>query len=189
VKRNRGLFWELIENEHAKARAFCHRLAGHSGDGDDLYQDAVIKAYRGFDGLRDPDLFRPWFYQIINNTYRNRFRSAWWKKLVSFQGEIEPLVGSSDPSGAYDARRRLDYALSALKAEDRVIVILAELEGWAISELALMTSRSEASLKMRLSRARKSMRNKLARLCRRSRIPTAVGGSELICSVTKPERD
>jgi DNA-directed RNA polymerase specialized sigma24 family protein len=57
---NRDLFWTFLEAEHAKAEAFCRKLAGNREDGDDLYQDALLAAMRKFRTLRDPKAFRPW---------------------------------------------------------------------------------------------------------------------------------
>lgn len=157
-------FWRLIENEHEKARRYCFKLTGGDENGDDLYQDAVIKAYNGFADLRNIESFRPWLYRIINNAYKARFRNRWWQKV-----KIQPLIildslTSVNPSDSYEARRRLDFALDCLSTDDRIIVTMAELEGWKITELAELFSKTEGFIKMRLSRARRKMRKKLSGL-------------------------
>jgi RNA polymerase sigma-70 factor, ECF subfamily len=188
VGENSGLFWQLVEKEHKNARAYCGRLTGNSGDGDDLYQDAVIKAFKGFAGLRQVDAFRPWLYQIINNTYKGRVRNPWWKHVLSRPTEIEDYSWSHDPSNVYDAKRRLESAMSALCVDDRIIVTLAELEGWKISELAELTSKTEGFIKMRLSRARTKMRKRLGKLQQTTR-RIRDKGTVKICCATKPEED
>ncbi|NLI16311.1 MAG: RNA polymerase sigma factor [candidate division Zixibacteria bacterium] len=162
---NRDLFWQLIEKEHQRARDYCGKLMGDFMAGDDLYQDAVIRAYRGCGGLREDSAFKSWFYTIIGNTYKSRFRSAWWRRIVrrDESSNIAELL-QHNPSGAYEARRRLEYAMEALSANDRMIVTLAELEGWKISEIAEMFSAKEGAIKMRLSRARTKMRERLGRI-------------------------
>ena len=189
MDRNGSPFWQLVEKEHRNARAYCGRLAGNSDDGDDLYQDSVIRAFNGFSELRSVDSFRPWFYQIIGNTYKSRFRSSWWKRVLSRSTEIEDCAGSSNPADQYEARRRLDHALAALSVDDRILVVLAELEGWKISELAEQISKSEGFVKMRLSRARRKMRKRLSSLQRRTIKQTRTRGTENVCYVTKPEKD
>jgi RNA polymerase sigma-70 factor (ECF subfamily) len=168
VGKNSSPFWQLVEREHEHARAYCSRLTGNSGDGDDLYQDAVIKAFNGFAGLRQVDSFRPWLYQIINNTYKGRVRNPWWKYVWARPTEIMDHDWSHDPTNLYEARRRLDSAMSALNIDDRIIVTLAELEGWKISELAELTSKTEGFIKMRLSRARTKMRKRLGIMQRKT---------------------
>lgn len=189
VERNSELFWQLVEKEHARARAYCSWLAGNSEDGDDLYQDSVIKAFGGFSELREVDSFKWWFYRIVSNTFRSRARNPWWKRVISGSTEIEDSVWSSDPANVYDARRRLDYALGALSTDDRIIVTLAELEGWKISELAEIIAKTEGFVKMRLSRAREKMRKRLASHYLKTTQHLRSKGSDKVCSVTKPEID
>lgn len=182
-------FWELLEFEHQRARAYCLRLVGNTDDGDDVYQDAIMKAYRGFAGLRDTGLFRSWLYRIINNTYRDRFASPWWRRVLAGFNDLESATGGEDPSRQYDVRRRVEYALDALSAEERILVTLAELEGWKISELAGLLAKSEAVVKMRLSRARGKMRERLLKLGRQRGMPLINGELEPLCCATKPEKD
>jgi RNA polymerase sigma-70 factor (ECF subfamily) len=184
-----NLFWRLVEEEHSRARAYCGRLAGGYDDGDDLYQESVIRAFGGFAELRQVDSFRPWLYRIISNTYKGRFRSPWWRRILSGSSDPEALAPGSDPTGLYEARRRLGYAFGALSADDRVMVTLAELEGWTIAELAEMMAKTEGFVKMRLLRARKKMRRRLSGLCRESAKRANNQGTEKICCVTRPEED
>lgn len=162
--KHKGLFWQLIEKEHKNARAYCFKLTGSLDDGDDLYQDSVIRAYRGFSGLKNVESFRPWLYRIVNNVFKGRFRQPWWKKVMKVPTEIKADDRSANPSCYYEARRRLNYAMAALSTDDRILVTLADLEGWKISELAGLLSKSEGYIKVRLSRARKKMRRRLSSL-------------------------
>jgi RNA polymerase sigma-70 factor (ECF subfamily) len=168
------LFWQLIEQEHNRAVRYCGRLTGNTDEGDDLYQDSVIRAFDGFETLRQAASFRPWFYRIINNTYKGRFRTGWWKRFVSRPREVENSDLVVDPTGWYEAKRRLEYALSALSTDDRTIVILAELEDWSISDLADLMNGTEGFVKMRLSRSRKKMRARLGRVFREVQIRSHV---------------
>jgi RNA polymerase sigma-70 factor, ECF subfamily len=155
------LFWQLIERVHPRALSYAEHLAGNSSDGGDLYQDAVVKAYEGFDKLRQAESFDPWFYRIISNAFRERFRNPWWRRVMSSLVDLDKADIPINPVQILDARRRLDYAMSALSPDDRIIVTLAELDGWSIAEIAAMQGRTEGSVKMRLMRAREKMRVKL----------------------------
>jgi RNA polymerase sigma-70 factor, ECF subfamily len=187
---DKQLFWQLIEMEHTKARIYCSRLAGDFSGGDDLYQDAVIKAYRAMGSLRDTAAFKAWFYRIINNTYKNKFRSGWWRRIIHKGGEINiDEIIQHDPTDNYEAKRRLEYAMEALSADDRVIVTLAELEGWKIAEIAELYSVKEGLVKMRLSRARRKMRERLGKLYHNNFEQILNRGMTEICFVVKPEKD
>ncbi len=187
--RNDSPFWDLVEREHQRARAYCIRLTLNPDEGDDLYQDAVMKAFRGFREIRSLESFRPWFYQIINNSYKGRSRDPWWKRTTSGPIEGESVEPGSDPSAQYDAKRRLEYAFKAINADDRILVTLAELDGWKISEIASLTGKTEGFVKMRLSRARDKMRQRLSSKYSNSANRKRDERSERLCSVIKPEND
>jgi len=162
------LFWQLIERVHERALSYAEHLAGNSTDGGDLYQDAVVKAYEGFDKIRQIESFNPWFYRIIGNTFRERFRNPWWRRVMSGFVDLDKTDIAINPVELLDARRRLDYAMKALSPDDRILVTLAELDGWSIAEIAAMLGKTEGTVKMRLMRARGKMRVKLGARIRKS---------------------
>jgi RNA polymerase sigma-70 factor (ECF subfamily) len=152
-------FWKLLEPIHGQAENFGRRLVGNRDDGDDLYQEAVLSALAKFETLRDEDAFKRWFYRILINVHKNRRRLPWLRKAVGWGESVsEP---TRDPSPEYDARRHLNIAFSALRLDDRALVVLYELEGWSIRELAALYGSPEGTIKARLWRARHKMRKAL----------------------------
>lgn len=189
---HRNLFWNLVEPEHNRARAYCRKLTGNRDDGDDLYQDSLVSALTGFEKLRRMESFRPWLYRIIINTFRNQCRISWWKRFSPLTGEVEDTIGGSDPTAVQNARRRLAIAFKAVSPFDRALVILFEMEGWSISELAGLADKTEGSIKVRLSRARNRMRLALTRHLENSalnRRRKPLYGKDKICVATKPVKD
>jgi RNA polymerase sigma-70 factor (ECF subfamily) len=189
---NRDLFWKLLEPEHKKARAFSRKLMGNRDDGDDLYQDSLVSALSGFGSLKKIEAFRPWLYRIIINGYKNRRRDPWWKRFFPVTAEIREIPGSANPAAAYAARQRLEKAFAVLSADDRALITLRELQGWSISELALMKGKSEVNIKVRLSRARKKMREALIRYLKGSHqqeTELTFQNEDKICVVMKPGED
>ncbi len=159
---NRDLFWRYLESEHPKMEAFCRRLAGNRDDGDDLYQDALLAAMRKLDTLAKPESFKPWLYRIIINMYKTRKRREWWRSQLRMnRPQDHGLV--ADNSGRITARIWLERAFKAVSAEERALVTLFEIEGWSVAELARMHNKPEGTIKSRLSRARKKMREELKR--------------------------
>lgn len=192
MNSNRDLFWKLTEPEHLQARAFCRRLMGNREDGDDLYQDALVTAFTRFDSLRDRTAFRGWLYRVIVNRFKNRKRSPWYRRFGSLTEKIAETAVGENPVGPRAAGRKLEIAFGAVSAEERALVILFELEGWTIAELALMDDKSEGAIKMKLSRARKKMRAALARRMEKAEAASGVKtkrNEETICVATKPSSD
>jgi len=167
---SRNLFWTLLEAEHPKAEAFCRKLAKNRDDGNDLYQDALLTAWRKFKTLRNVESFRPWLYKIIVNTYNSQCRKPWWNSFVNLSREVLENRQVRDTSGQITARIWLEKAFKVLSAEERALVILFELEGWNITELAGLYGKPEGTIKSRLSRARRKMREEIARFFPRGEI-------------------
>jgi RNA polymerase sigma-70 factor, ECF subfamily len=154
------LFWEMLSTEHRRAESFCRKLCGSKDDGDDLYQDALLAAFQGFETLREPQAFRNWLYSIIIRRNRNRFREPWWKRRTTLTPEISE-THSFDPTVRFDSSRWLERALKALKTEEKALIVLYEIEGWSIAELSAIFSKPEGTIKAKLSRSRQKMRKAL----------------------------
>jgi len=187
---NRDQFWNQLEIEHARAEAFCRRLSGSREKGDDLYQEAILKAYMGCQSLRDAQSFRPWLYRIIVNLYKNSRREPWWRHFVSLSAEVVDRAPGWDPTGTLNAQRWLERAFSAVSPEERSLVTLFEIEGWTVAELSELLSRPQGTIKARLSRARARMRKKLMTypaLDERNLTTTLKPEEAPLCVVTKPE--
>jgi RNA polymerase sigma-70 factor (ECF subfamily) len=159
---DRHLFWKLAEVEHIRAEAFCRRLEGNKDDGDDLYQEALVKAWDKFSKLRRRESFRPWFYRIIINLFKSKIRRKRW---LGVDAAVKNVTEQAyDPSRRLMARLRIKRAFRVLSVDDQAIVSLFEIEGWSVAEIARIYEKPEGTIKSRLSRARGKMRKELGRL-------------------------
>ena len=184
-------FWNLVEPEHRRVRAFCRKLAGDRHNGDDLYQDSLVRALTGFGSLKTREAFRPWLYRIVINRYKSRVRGSFWKRFVPLTTEIAEQTGGPDPAALHNARRRLEIAFRAVRPDERALITLFELQGWPVSELADLTGKSEGNIKVKLSRIRKKMRDALSRYLNESaegELGNKIFSEDEICVVTKPEK-
>ncbi len=185
--KNRNLFYSLLEPVHPKAEAFCRKLAGNREDGDDLYQEGLLKALTSFESLRDESAFKSWLYRILVNCHKNRARTSWWKRRVSLTAEMVESGPSHDPEGHYSAQRRLNLALNVLTPEDRAMVVLSELEGWTIAELGDLFGKPEGTVKARIHRAKRKMLERLARTIDEQHLTETTG--DRICVAVKRNTD
>jgi RNA polymerase sigma-70 factor (ECF subfamily) len=189
---NRDLFWKLVEPEDVRARAYCRKLTGNREDGDDLYQDALVKALIAFESLRQLDSFRPWLYRIIINIFKNRIKQPWWKRIVPLTPDIYETVAADNPVPRQAARRRLEIAFRAVSPEDRALVTLFELEGRSINEIAELSGKASGTIRVRLFRARNKMRQAIIRYFRQSgpeKKTNPLRSKDKVCVVQKPAED
>jgi RNA polymerase sigma-70 factor (ECF subfamily) len=153
----------LLEPVHGPALATSRRLARTRADGDDLYAEAVLRAFEKLHTLRDESRFRPWFFATLLSRHRSRSRVRFWRRFVSldeaFPAGAEP-VGADGTRWADDAWRaeRVAAGLGALPAVQREAIVLFELDGYSIEEIAAMQRVSISAVKSRLTRGRERLR-------------------------------
>lgn len=160
---------DLLEPIHHQAAATARRLSRNRFEGDDLYQDAVLRAHEKLPSLRDPSSFRAWFYAVLLSVHRNRSRRPFWRRFVPLDDRIEE---GFDPPGedgaAWDERRRqaerVSRALASLPAVQREAVVLFEIEGFSVEEIASLQQVSASAVKSRLARGRERLRRHYERL-------------------------
>lgn len=189
---NNELFWKLLEPEYIGGIRFCRKLMGDRDSGDDLYHDVVLNARQKFSDLRDHEAFRPWLYRIMINTFRSTIRRPWWRRRVPLSPELESQMVEPDPTDVLTARRWLARAFHVVSPEEQSLVTLYEMENWSIGELAELYGKSEGSIKVRLFRARRKMREALAKFTRRSeylQMKTSQLGKGHKCAAVKPGLD
>lgn len=155
----------LLAPHHDRALGFARSLCRSTGEGDDLFQDAMFQAFRKLDALRDDGAFRPWLYRIVINAHRSRCRRAFWRRLLPL-----PADDSDDPDAetlyrtegwtpnTAEANRRARAALARLPAVVREAIVLFEIEGWQVEEIAQLQGGSPSAVKSRLARGRAQLR-------------------------------
>jgi RNA polymerase sigma-70 factor (ECF subfamily) len=155
---------ELLGPVHDAALRTARQLGRSAAEGDDLFQEAVLRAYHRLPTLRDPGSFRTWFYRILLSVHSNRVRRSFWRRFLSLDGlsvpDIEQAVGD-DGSIREEERRqaeRASRALASLPAVQREAVVLHEIEGFSVEEVAGLQKVSVSAVKSRLSRGRGRLR-------------------------------
>ena len=155
----------LLDPVHDQAVLFARRLARSNAEGDDLYQEALLRAALKLPDLRDPDRFRPWFHQVIVSVHRSRSRRGFWRRLVSNEAPeaaraVAAQIGE-DGAQAADERAGAESAaraLASLPAAQREAIVLHELQELSVEEVAEIQRTSVSSVKSRLSRGRERLR-------------------------------
>jgi RNA polymerase sigma-70 factor (ECF subfamily) len=153
----------LLEPIHARANATARRLTRTPMDGDDLYQETVLRAFAKLHTLRDESRFRSWFFAMLLRLHRSRHRLRFWRRLVPLEEEVaqgRDPIGADGSSWDEEARRakRAALALESLAAVQREAVVLFEIEGYSIEEISAMQRVSISAVKSRLARGRERLR-------------------------------
>lgn len=137
-------------------------------DAEEVAHDAFIRIYESLPRFKGPQGFRQWMAAIATRTCYDYWRRAYRSKEVpmsSLSDEHREWLdrAASEPVSLDDiavqaqAREVLDYALSRLSAEDRMVLELVYLEGLSVREVAGLLGWSSANVKIRSFRSRRKL--------------------------------
>lgn len=171
-------FEELLSGNRDQLFGMAYRLTGNRDDAQDLLQETVLDALRTFKPFECRTHFDRWMKRILTNNfidwYRRRPKFRIGSLTESFpEGEDEP--GSDPPDRTHDPARLLNMrileepvqaALDALVPEQRLAVVLCDLEGFSYLEIAALTRTPLGTVRTRIKRGRDRLRQSLAEYAR-----------------------
>ena len=145
------------------------------GDGDaaaDATQDAFLSAYRAIGRFRGGS-FKAWLLRIVTNACYDQLRVKQRRPTASLDALLvaDPASGPSSVSFADEAEQPEEYALrqelnrviqagiGTLPADQRITLVLSDIQGFSYQEIAEITGVSLGTVKSRLSRARAKLRD------------------------------
>lgn len=158
------------------------RLTRNAEDAADLAQEALVKAYSCFHQFEPGTNFRAWFYRILTNTYINEYRRRQrLPEMIGLEEEaVERAMGPEreQPRGSEPEREVLDEvpdeevqaALDALPDVFRTVVVLCDLQQFSYEEIASMVGVPIGTVRSRLFRARRLLRESLHEYARARRV-------------------
>jgi RNA polymerase sigma-70 factor (ECF subfamily) len=147
------------------AYRFARWLAGSPADADDLVQEAMLRAFRGFDGWRGGDA-KAWLFAIVRNCHLTGHALRERRGFVPLPDEGDPQHGAlvcpaPGPEAASmrrDEERRLARLLEDLPPEHREVLILREIEELDYRAIAAVIQVPIGTVMSRLARARAALK-------------------------------
>lgn len=155
---------ELVEATHREVYTLCLRILRDPGDAADATQDAYVKAWRGLSGFRGDSMFSTWLYRIASNAAISKHRSRSRRRSRETGAEDELLDQVASPGALEDAAAarldvaELEKALARLPEHYRAAVVLRDVYGFNIAEIASQLDISETAAKVRVHRGRKRLK-------------------------------
>ena len=158
-----------FEERLAECGPLAYRVARgvlrNTADAEDVAQEALLRAYRKFDRLRDRNRFRAWLVRISFRLALDRLRSGKRRELrdtLWSQPQRQPPAGTAENLAAStEFQVHLESALAELPEKLRLVLLLAAMEGHTIDEIAATLGISAGTVKSRIFYARKQLAEKL----------------------------
>jgi RNA polymerase sigma-70 factor (ECF subfamily) len=143
----------------------------NTADAEEVAQEALLRAYRRFDRLRDPGQFRGWLARISFRLALDRLKSARRRELreTRWSEELPPAADAEQLASSSEFREKLEQAVDELPGRLRAVLLLAAMQGHSLEEVAAMLEIPCGTVKSRLFLARKKLAEKLRCLVSTSR--------------------
>ncbi|MCF6378481.1 RNA polymerase sigma factor SigM [Nocardioides KLBMP 9356] len=167
-------FGELFARHRDRLWAVALRTMGNPEDAADGLQDGMIAAFRRAGSFRGEAQVTTWLHRVVVNACLDRIRAAKIRRLDALPDDVEDrgtLVATAQHDDLPDAaaetterRRRVLDALGTLPPDQRAALVLVDMEGYPVAEVAEMLGCAEGTVKSRCSRGRTRLAGLLADL-------------------------
>jgi len=167
---DRHAFASLVERYQRRLFSLIYRLVRRRDEVEDLAQEVFLKAFSSLRSYNFQSSFATWLNRIaVNHCYDFLRRQAvarvsyQWQVSEEIQGALALRMEQGGESSGRDPEQQIalrDLVLKLLErapAKDQAILVLKEIEGFSVEEIAEILEVNPTTVKVRLHRARKRM--------------------------------
>lgn len=165
-REDKEAFEELIRRHQHRVFAVAGGILKRREDVEDIAQQVFVKAYFSLKRFDQRAAFTTWLYKITVNECWDMLRKKKVRPLVYeadlSEEQARQVISSAekgkdvpDISDRLEARQRVERLLEGLEERDRLMLILKEVEGFSIEEIAEVLDLNANTVKVRLFRARR----------------------------------
>jgi len=153
-----GVFERLVGELRPKLHRYCARMTGSAVDGEDIVQDALIKAFTALPNVGAIDNPEGWLFRIAHNTALDFLRRRVRGPMMQSDEDLDMIAAPDLPDQDHNIAAMSLRTFMRLPALQRSAVILKDVLGHSLEEIASITGVSEAAAKSALQRGRVRLR-------------------------------
>jgi RNA polymerase sigma-70 factor (ECF subfamily) len=152
----REQFLALVAEIRPELHRYCARLTGSVIEGEDIVQDTLAKAFYALSLSAEMPPLRPWLFRIAHNAAIDFLRSH-GRRLTDVRAELDDVAGADEPPDPVVVRAALARFV-ALPITQRSAVILKDVLGHSLDEVAQTMNTTVLAVKAALVRGRAKLR-------------------------------
>lgn len=180
--RDEAAFREMIRTYQGDVYNLVFRMLGNREEAEDLAQEVFVTVFKAIDGFRGDSKFSTWLYRIAVNHCKNRFKYLARRHYHASQplDEVSERSMSGRDGGptvslqaqinrpdrlmeGLQLEQAIQQEIAALDEDQRMLIILRDVQGLSYQEIASITQLAEGTVKSRLHRARMTLKDRLKR--------------------------
>jgi RNA polymerase sigma-70 factor, ECF subfamily len=178
--RDERAFREMVEEYGDRVFSLTYRMLGNREEAEDLAQEVFITIFKSIESFRGDSKFSTWLYRVTANHCKNRIKYL-ARRHDRDRAELTERVEATSAGGAggpslaaprvaprpdtqlqgAQMEQILQVAIAELDEEQRILVVLRDVEDLSYEEICAITELPEGTVKSRLHRARMALRKKL----------------------------
>ncbi len=149
-------FAELVNRYERRLFRVLVGMVSDPALAEELCQRTLVKAAFNLDKLRDSQAFYAWLLMVARGTALDELKRYARRNRDPYE---DAMVGHENPVASHGVKNAIRIVLDRLSPEDRMAVILADLEQLSVTEIAQALGTKESAAKMRVKRARERFRS------------------------------
>lgn len=156
-------FDDFIAGRESDVFGYLWRLTGDEQAAYDLCQETFLRAWQQFDEIRHYEQPGAWLFRVATNLALNAIerRATAAGHVIPLREDVQPAA--EDPAGRVASLELIHWTLLLLPVRKRAALVLREVEGFSMDEIARALDVSASSVRMLLSRARAHFRQRYER--------------------------
>jgi RNA polymerase sigma-70 factor (ECF subfamily) len=143
MKNDAAAFGKLIQGYRVQLYSYLHRLCGDRMTAEDLFQETLIKVWKGFKSYNERNKFSSWLFSIAHNVAVDSIRRESAKPPVHSFEDAQTFAGDSNPHNAFvekETNELVMAAVSTLSEKQKQVFLLRQHSDMTFKEISKATN-------------------------------------------------
>ena len=166
MKNDAAAFGKLIQGYRAQLFSYLHRLCGDRMTAEDLFQETLIKVWKGFNSYNERNKFSSWLFSIAHNVAVDSIRRESAKSKVSSFEDVQTLASDNNPHNTFvekETNELIMEAVSTLSEKQKQVFLLRQHSDMTFKEISEATNQPLNTVLKHMHYAVTGVRKKLSK--------------------------